>query len=222
MTIRSWISDPATWISERLKGGDRELAQAIWDRSKGAVNPRHTYGHWLLAQRYDLVHHEEKPEATSRVSCSTACDGVRDNTSDRGRSRWKPGRRLLPWTRLGPQPRRNRSRASRAAAGGRRGCSRHEAMESLTVLDTRRPIGPGAAVCAPTVVAHSGAAVQTTTSSETRSELSLTRSAWSMTQGRGRAGGRAGRRFGSAGELGDLVPHLPEKAPHTRAWRKQR
>ena len=48
-------TDPATWIPERLNGGDRELAQAIWDRSKGAVNPRHTYGHWLLAQRYDFL-----------------------------------------------------------------------------------------------------------------------------------------------------------------------
>ena len=48
-------TDPATWIPERLKGGDRELAQAIWDRSKGAVNPRHAYGHWLLALRYDLL-----------------------------------------------------------------------------------------------------------------------------------------------------------------------
>ena len=48
-------TDPATWISERLDGSDRELAQAIWDRSKGAVNPRHIYGHWLLAQRYCLV-----------------------------------------------------------------------------------------------------------------------------------------------------------------------
>jgi len=49
-------TDPATWIPERLKGGDRELAQAIWDGSKGAVNPRHTYGHWLLAQKYELLH----------------------------------------------------------------------------------------------------------------------------------------------------------------------
>ena len=48
-------TDPATWIPERLNGGDRELAQAIWDRSKGAVNPRHTYGHWLLALRYDFL-----------------------------------------------------------------------------------------------------------------------------------------------------------------------
>lgn len=48
-------TDPATWIPDRLKGGDRELAQDIWDQSKGAVNPRYTSGHWLLAQRYELV-----------------------------------------------------------------------------------------------------------------------------------------------------------------------
>ena len=48
-------TDPDTWISERLEGDDRELAQAIWDRSKGRVNPRHAYGHWLLAQRYGLL-----------------------------------------------------------------------------------------------------------------------------------------------------------------------
>ena len=48
-------TDPDAWISERLEGGDRELAQAIWDRSKRTVNPRHTYGHWLLAQRYGLL-----------------------------------------------------------------------------------------------------------------------------------------------------------------------
>ena len=48
-------TDPATWISERLSGSERELAQAIWNRSKGAVNPKHIYGHWLLAQRYDFL-----------------------------------------------------------------------------------------------------------------------------------------------------------------------
>ena len=53
-------TDPATWIPERLKGEDLELAQAIWDRSKGAVNPRHTYGHWLLAQKYELVREDEE------------------------------------------------------------------------------------------------------------------------------------------------------------------
>ena len=48
-------TDPSTWIPERLQAGDRELAQAIWNTSKRTVNPRHTYGHWLLAQRYDLL-----------------------------------------------------------------------------------------------------------------------------------------------------------------------
>ena len=48
-------TDPASWISERLDGSDRELAQSIWDHSKGEVNPRHIYGHWLLAQRYGLI-----------------------------------------------------------------------------------------------------------------------------------------------------------------------
>jgi restriction system protein len=46
---------PDAWIPERLTGDDRELAMAIWSRSKGAVNPRHAYGHWLLAQRYGLL-----------------------------------------------------------------------------------------------------------------------------------------------------------------------
>ncbi len=53
-------TDPASWIPERLQGEDRELAQAIWDRSKGTVNPRHTYGHWLLARRYGLIDDDAK------------------------------------------------------------------------------------------------------------------------------------------------------------------
>ena len=48
-------TDPSSWITERLDGDDQRLAQAVWDGSRGAVNPRHTYGHWLLAQRYDLL-----------------------------------------------------------------------------------------------------------------------------------------------------------------------
>ena len=51
-------TDPDAWIPERLEGADHELAEDIWNRSKGAVNPRHTYGHWLLAQRYGLVHEQ--------------------------------------------------------------------------------------------------------------------------------------------------------------------
>ena len=52
-------TEPDKWIPERLTGGDRELAQAIWASSGKAVNPRHTYGHWLLAQKYELVKEED-------------------------------------------------------------------------------------------------------------------------------------------------------------------
>lgn len=48
-------TDPASWISQRLEGVDRKLAHTIWDRSNGEVNPRHIYGHWLLARRYGLL-----------------------------------------------------------------------------------------------------------------------------------------------------------------------
>ena len=53
-------TDPATWISERLSGSDRKLADAIWDQSNGEVNPRHIYGHWLLAQRYGLLREDSE------------------------------------------------------------------------------------------------------------------------------------------------------------------
>lgn len=48
-------TNPADWIPERLQGSDRDLAQAIWERSDGAVNPRYVRGHWLLIQRYGLL-----------------------------------------------------------------------------------------------------------------------------------------------------------------------
>ncbi len=48
-------TDPDVWIPERLTGDDRELAAAIWKTSDKSVNPRHTYGHWLLCQRYELI-----------------------------------------------------------------------------------------------------------------------------------------------------------------------
>jgi len=48
-------TDPDSWIPERLQGEDRELAEAIWSGSKGNVNPRHTYGHWLLALKYAFI-----------------------------------------------------------------------------------------------------------------------------------------------------------------------
>ncbi len=46
-------TDPDAWIPERLSGDDRDLATAIWTKSGKTVNPRHTYGHWLLSQKYE-------------------------------------------------------------------------------------------------------------------------------------------------------------------------
>lgn len=46
---------PDEWIGERLQGSDRELAEAIWQKTGGKVNPRHVYGHWLLACAYQLL-----------------------------------------------------------------------------------------------------------------------------------------------------------------------
>ncbi len=48
-------TDPGEWIPQRLTGEDHELANAIWTRSENAVNPRHTYGAWLLSQTYELI-----------------------------------------------------------------------------------------------------------------------------------------------------------------------
>ncbi|AFY67142.1 restriction endonuclease [Geitlerinema sp. PCC 7407] len=48
-------TDPDVWIPQRLQGSDRELAEAIWKKTDGKVNPRHVYGHWLLACQYGLL-----------------------------------------------------------------------------------------------------------------------------------------------------------------------
>ena len=48
-------TDPDTWIPAKLTGDPRDLARAIWTESSQSVNPRHTYGHWLLVQKYNLV-----------------------------------------------------------------------------------------------------------------------------------------------------------------------
>jgi restriction system protein len=49
-----WTS-PDEWIPARLEGADRELAMAIWRGTGERVNPRRTYGHWLLATNYALL-----------------------------------------------------------------------------------------------------------------------------------------------------------------------
>lgn len=53
-------TDPDAWIPERLSGEDQDLARAIWMKSGKTVNPRHTYGHWLLSQKYELI--EDGPD----------------------------------------------------------------------------------------------------------------------------------------------------------------
>ncbi len=47
--------EPDVWIEDRLAGHERELAVRIWSGSNKTVNPRHMLGHWLLANRYDLL-----------------------------------------------------------------------------------------------------------------------------------------------------------------------
>ena len=48
-------TDPESWIPAKLTGDYRKLANAIWTESSEAVNPRHTTGHWLLSQKYELL-----------------------------------------------------------------------------------------------------------------------------------------------------------------------
>lgn len=48
-------TNPDAWIPERLSGDDQRLAAAVWNGSGKTVNPRHTYGHWLLSQKYQLI-----------------------------------------------------------------------------------------------------------------------------------------------------------------------
>ena len=59
-------TDPGAWIPQRLTGEDRELANAIWTSSNNTVNPRHTYGSWLLSQKYYLV--REDGDGTLRLT----------------------------------------------------------------------------------------------------------------------------------------------------------
>lgn len=48
-------TNPDQWIPERLTGDDQTLALETWQKSKKQVNPRHVYGHWLLARGYHLL-----------------------------------------------------------------------------------------------------------------------------------------------------------------------
>ena len=57
-------TDPDSWIGKKLEDDDgaRELAHAVWTTSGKGVNPRHTLGHWLLSQKYELL--VDGPEGT--------------------------------------------------------------------------------------------------------------------------------------------------------------
>ena len=59
-------TDPDVWISDRLTGDDCDLASAIWSESGKTVNPRYTYGHWLLCQQYELI--EESSDGKLRLT----------------------------------------------------------------------------------------------------------------------------------------------------------
>lgn len=45
---------PDVWIKERLKGENRDLAEAIWINSNKTVNPRYACYCWRLIQKYQL------------------------------------------------------------------------------------------------------------------------------------------------------------------------
>ena len=46
-------SDPDTWISEKLKGSDADIASQIWNDSKQTINPRYLYGSYLFINGYE-------------------------------------------------------------------------------------------------------------------------------------------------------------------------
>jgi restriction system protein len=52
-------SSPDEWIPVRLTGSDRDVALAVWTGTDKHVNPRHVYGHWLLATNYGLLDEDD-------------------------------------------------------------------------------------------------------------------------------------------------------------------
>ena len=76
-------TDPATWMPERLAGDDLDLAQAVWNQSNQAVNPRFT----------------------RRVICSLRCITVFSTSMQMGSlSSRKPA--VISWSIPGVKPRR--------------------------------------------------------------------------------------------------------------------
>jgi len=48
-------TDPDTWIAERLSGPSAELAQRIWQLSKGTFNPRYLSGDYIFLREFELM-----------------------------------------------------------------------------------------------------------------------------------------------------------------------
>jgi hypothetical protein len=63
-------SDPATWIGERLSGGEAALARRIWEESDRIVYPRHIYGAHLFINGHGLL----VPDATGVYRLSDGGD----------------------------------------------------------------------------------------------------------------------------------------------------
>jgi len=48
-------TDPDTWISERMGGNYKQLAQKTWNETNGLVNPRHSYGVYMFINKFGLL-----------------------------------------------------------------------------------------------------------------------------------------------------------------------
>lgn len=59
-------TDPEVWIPERLSGITRQVAEKIWNRSKGKSNPRHVYGAYMLCTGHLLW--ESQSDGKLRIS----------------------------------------------------------------------------------------------------------------------------------------------------------
>lgn len=55
-------TDPDQWIDQRLEASSAQLAHALWEQSKGVVNPRYTVGLWGLCRRYELLTVDEQTQ----------------------------------------------------------------------------------------------------------------------------------------------------------------
>lgn len=72
-------TDPDNWISERLSGEAKELAETIWESSGKTTNPRYIDGHWRLCRGQRLI--EEGPGGVLRTT-GPGVDFLDNDTGD--------------------------------------------------------------------------------------------------------------------------------------------